>query len=294
MIDPQGLWILGRAVIDMALMLLWGCCGLFSAAAPAPIRALLVRRFSGVSAICTMMVAVGVLAVLPAQIAVVTDDWRATVDPQTLWSFLTLTTSGRAWDILAAGSLLLGLARWLMPRRHILAAALAGCSLASLSLTGHAAMRTGFGRTLHAAIDIVHVLSAGAWFGGLVGFVFVMRAARDVADRPQALVALSRFSRLGHVAVALAILSGVANSLLILGHLPTDWRSPYQARLLIKIGLVAIMALAAIVNRYVFVPLLRRKRSEAETALLAGATFELLLGAVVIALVAAFGTMDPS
>jgi len=294
LIDPQGLWILGRAVIDTALMLLWGCCGFFSAAAPPPLCALLVRRYSGVSAICTMMVATGVLAVLPAQIAIVTHDWRAPIDPQTLWSFLTLTSGGQAWDILAAGSLLLGLGRWLMPRCHALAAVLAGCSLASLSLTGHAAMTTGLRRALHASIDTVHVLSAGAWLGGLVGFVFVMQAARDVAHRPQAVVALSRFSTLGHGAVALAILSGVANSLLILGHLPADWRSPYQARLLIKIGLVAIMSLAAIVNRYVFVPLLRRKRREAETALFAGAAFELLLGAVVIALVAAFGTMDPS
>lgn len=285
---------MGRAVIDTALMVLWGCCGFFSAATSPPLSGLLMRRFSGVSAICTMMVATGVLAVLPAQIAIVTDAWRATIDPQTLWSFLTLTSGGRAWDILAAGSLLLGLGRWLMPRCHALAAVLAGCSLASLSLTGHAAMTTGLERALHASIDMVHVLSAGAWLGGLVGFVFVMRAARDVAHRPQAVVALSRFSALGHVAVALAILSGVANSLLILGHLPTDWRSPYQAGLLIKIGLVAIMSLAAIVNRYVFVPHLRRKRREAETALFAGAAFELLLGAIVIALVAAFGTMDPS
>lgn len=294
MINPQELWILGRAVTDTALMLLWGSCGFFSAAAPPALGAVMVRRFSGVSAISTMMVAAGVLAILPAQIAAVTDDWRATIDPQTLWTFLTLTTGGRAWDMLAACSLLLGLGRWLMPRCHALAAVLAGCCLASLSLTGHAAMTTGFERLLHGGIDIVHVLSAGAWIGGLVGFVFVMRASRDAAHRPQAVVALSRFSVLGHIAVALTILSGAANSLLILGHLPTDWRSPYQARLLIKIGLVAVMSLVAIVNRYLFVPLLRRKRREAEAALLAGASFELLLGAIVIALVAAFGTMDPS
>jgi putative copper resistance protein D len=240
------------------------------------------------------MLVVGLLAILPAQIAVITDDWRATVDPQTLLSFLTLTTGGRVWDILAMGSLLLGLARWLMPSRPALVTVLAGCLLASLTLTGHAAMKTGLVGALHAGVDIVHVLSAGAWLGGLVGFVFVMRAVHDVAHRPHALVALSRFSTLGHVAVALVILSGVANSLLILGHLPTNLQSPYQARLLIKIGLVAIMTLAAIVNRYVFVPLLRSKRSLAETALLAGAAAELLLGGIVIALVAAFGTMDPS
>lgn len=205
-----------------------------------------------------------------------------------------LTSGGRVWDILAVGSLLLGLGRWLQPRRHALVAALAGGSLASLSLTGHAAMTTGPEGALHASIDIIHLLSAGAWLGGLVAFVFVMAATHDVAQRPRAVVTLSRFSTLGHVAVALVILSGVANSLLILGHLPRDWRSPYQARLIIKIGLFAIMSLAAIVNRYVFVPLLRTRRRFAETALLARAAFELLLGGIVIAPVAAFGTMDPS
>ena len=284
---------MGRAAIDTALILLWGCTGYLSTVTPPPLRPALARRVGGISAICTMMLVAGLLAILPAQIAVITDDWRATINPQTLWSFLTLTTGGWVWDILAVGSLLLGLARWLMPRRHALVAVLAGGCLASLSLTGHAAMTTGLVGALHAGVDIVHVLSAGAWLGGLVGFVFVMREAHDVARRPHAVVALCRFSLLGHVAVALAILSGVANSLLILGHLPTNLQSPYQTRLLIKIGLVVILTLAAIVNRYVFVPLLRSKRSLAETALLAGAAFELLLGGIVIALVAAFGTMDP-
>nr|WP_280923392.1 copper homeostasis membrane protein CopD [Rhizobium halophytocola] len=285
---------MGRVAIDTALMLLWGCTGFLSTVTPPALRPVLARRVAGISALCTMMLAAGVVAIVPAQIAVVTADWHATVDPQTLWSFLMLTSGGRVWDVLAGGSLLLGLVRWLQPRRHALVTVLAGCCLASLSLTGHAAMTTGLVGALHAGVDIVHVLSAGAWLGGLVAFVFVMAATHDVAQRPHALVALSRFSTLGHVAVALAIFSGVANILLVLGHLPTNLQSPYQTKLLVKIGLVVIMTLAAIVNRYVFVPLLRRRRRFAETALLAGAAFELLLGGLVIALVAAFGTMDPS
>ncbi len=234
------------------------------------------------------------MAILPAQLAVITDDWGATIKPQILWSFLTSTSGGQAWLVLAVASCLSIVVRWLLPHHHTPLAVLAGLTLASLSLTGHAAMNVGLLGTLHAGIDIVHVLSAGAWLGGLVAFVFIMRATRDVAERPHAIAALCRFSSLGHVAVTLVILSGVANSLLILGHLPTDARSPYQARLLTKIGLVAMMSLAAIVNRYGFVPLLRRKRSLAEKALLVGAAFELMLGAIVITLVAAFGTMDPS
>lgn len=294
MIEPQQIWILGRAVVDTALMLLWGSFGFVSVAAPQPLRAALTPRVAVASALCITMAVAGVLMLLPAQFAVITGDWRATIDPQTLWSFLTLTSGGQQWIVLATGGSLLVLSRWLIPHQHALLAILAGASLASLSLTGHAAMAAGPERALLAGIDIMHVLSAGAWIGCLVGFVLVMCAARDPVHRHDTVVALCRFSLLGHFAVALVIISGIANSLLILGHFPTDWGAPYQARLLVKIGLVAIMTLAAIVNRYVFVPLLRRKRKLAETALLAGAGFELLLGVAVIALVAAFGTMDPT
>lgn len=77
-------------------------------------------------------------------------------------------------------------------------------------------------------------------------------------------------------------------------HLPFDLRSPYQVRLLVKIGLVALMALTAVFNRYVLVPLLQRDKAPAVRALKAGAVLEIALGAVAVALVAAFGTQEPA
>lgn len=294
MIAPEWVWIASRAGIDTTLMLLWGCFGLLSVAAPPPLHSAIERHLAGPCWWCIAILIGAVSVILPAEVANISDGWHGVLDPHTVVSFLTLTTPGKEWLFLTGGSTLIALARYLAPHRSGRLAASAGLTLTGLALTGHAAMNVGSARVLHAAVDIVHVLSAGAWFGGLVGFVFIMRAARDVELRPHAVLALRRFSTMGHIAVELVLLSGTANTLLVVGHLPTDWRSPYQARLLLKIGLVAVMTLTAIVNRYVFVPLLQRKNGWAEAALQAGAVFELLLGAVVIGLVAAFGTEDPS
>ncbi|MFP3435633.1 CopD family protein, partial [Paraburkholderia sp. SIMBA_061] len=72
--------------------------------------------------------------------------------------------------------------------------------------------------------------------------------------RSDAVSTLIRFSRWGHLAVALVILSGVINSLIILGNWPLDVASPYQRLLLFKTALVALMVMVALANRYAIVP----------------------------------------
>ena len=78
-----------------------------------------------------------------------------------------------------------------------------------------------------------------------------------------------------------------------LKRLPTDWSSPYQRLLAIKIALVAGMTLLAIINRYVFVPWIGRNPSRALQALRLGSIAEIVLGIVVIGVVAVFGMLEP-
>ncbi|KXO72931.1 copper homeostasis membrane protein CopD [Brucella anthropi] len=294
MINPLSAWIVGRAVIDTVLIVLWGALGSLAVAAPRPLSDVIGRQLSGLSLCSIALLALAVPAVLAAQVAILADGWRGMLDPQIVRSFLLVTGPGHAWLALAAGVFLLGLARFLAAERRGLMALFAGLSLASLALTGHAVMNTGPISALHAGFDVLHVLSAGAWLGGLVAFVGVMRAAGEADCRSLAVIALRRLSTFGHVAVALVLLSGVANTLLVVGHLPLDLRSPYQVKLLVKIGLVALMTLAAVFNRYVLVPLLQRDRARAVRALKAGAVFEIALGIIAVVLVAAFGTQDPA
>ena len=51
-----------------------------------------------------------------------------------------------------------------------------GALLASLGLVGHAAMQTGAEGVLHRMNHAVHLLTAGAWLGGLIPFAMCLRA----------------------------------------------------------------------------------------------------------------------
>jgi putative copper export protein len=107
------------------------------------------------------------------------------------------------------------------------------------------------------ANDVLHVLAGGAWLGALLPLIPILRLLDEPDCHADALLSLRRFSTAGHIAVALVLTSGVINTALILQRLPTDWSSPYQALLALKIILIAGMTGLAIVNRYIFVPRMR-------------------------------------
>jgi len=179
--------------------------------------------------------------------------------------------------------------RW----RHRGIALGSGLGLAALVLTGHASMHEGWLRMAHRANDMLHVLAGGGWLGALVPLIPILRLLSQPEYRVEALLALRRFSTAGHVAVAMVIISGIVNTMLVLKHLPTDWSSPYQALLGLKIALVAGMSLLAIVNRYVLVPRIRHDQARALNAIRLGSIAEIILGIAVIALVAVFGMLEP-
>ena len=120
-----------------------------------------------------------------------------------------------------------------------------------------------------------------------------MRKLGEPAFAEDTAKALRRFSFAGHIAVTLAILTGAANTLFIVGHPPTDWASPYQALLVAKIAVVAAMVALALANRYALVPRMGAPAGDAVRTLRRTTLVEVGLGVVAIALVAAFGTLDP-
>ncbi len=147
---------------------------------------------------------------------------------------------------------------------------------------------------IHVLNHAVHLLSGGFWLGSLLLLPACLARLRDPAECKEAAVALRRFSRAGHVAVALVIASGVVNTILVLGRWPLDPGSPYQMLLAAKIVLVAGMTGLALVNRYVFVPDIRKQPDRAIAGIRAGTYAELALGAGVLILVAFFGLLDPA
>ena len=93
--------------------------------------------------------------------------------------------------------------------------------------------------------------------------------------------------------VALAVCTGVVNTGLILGRLPTAWSQPYQLLLATKICLVGAMIVIALINRCVIVPRTKSGFQPAAHLLLYTTTIELVLGGGALVLVNLFGTFDP-
>ncbi|MBB4571277.1 putative copper resistance protein D [Rhizobium leucaenae] len=275
-------------------MLLWGASAFLWLLVPKVLAEKVWRMFGAAPLLAALVAALTTLASLPLASATIGNGWSDAFDTGTIRDVLFETTVGQAWLAEAAATLILVLAfpppeRWRRPG----VALGSGLGLAALMLTGHASMHEGWLKLAHRANDVLHVLAGGGWLGALVPLVPILRLLNMPEDRTEALLALRRFSTVGHFAVALVIASGLVNTMLVLQHLPTDWSSPYQAMLAIKIVLVAGMSLLAIVNRYVLVPRMRHDRARALSAIRRGSIAEIVLGITVIALVAVFGVLEP-
>jgi putative copper resistance protein D len=292
--DPTTALELCRFLHDASLMLLWGACAYLAFLVPKALADTVWRMSAMPFFLIAVIAALTMLISLPAATAIIGNGWGDAVDIDTLHDVLFDTTVGQAWQAQAVAAVLM-ICAFLVPesRRRLGLALASGLGLAALSLTGHASMLDGWLRQAHRANDILHVLTGGGWLGALVPLIPILRLLSRPEYRAEAQLALRRFSNAGHWAVALVILSGIINTMLILKRLPTDWSSPYQKLLAIKIVLVAGMALLAIVNRYVFVPWMSRNPSRALQALRLGSIAEIVTGIVVIGLVAVFGTMEP-
>lgn len=168
---------------------------------------------------------------------------------------------------------------------------LSGLLLASLALGGHAAATAGRLGGMHQLNQALHLLTTGLWLGSLPGMLLCLgQPPANLRDDVQQL--LRGYSLPGQISVALALLSGVLNSLLILGPDGLLRLTPYSGLLLAKVLAVTIMVALALANRYLLVP--RLGRGHRTWQLLRRATaVEIALGVAAVALVAAFSGLDP-
>jgi putative copper resistance protein D len=247
----------------------------------APLRALLVG----------MLVVTGGLWFM-LETANIGDGFADALNPSTLVAVATDTMFGQVWVVRLVLLVLLVPALWLRGTagRALFLVAVATV-LGSLGFAGHAAMQDGLEGIVHRLNHMLHLLASGFWVGSLLPLLACCVALRR--DRAAALTTLHRFSGLGHLAVALTLVTGVMNTVLVLGSWPVDFGSPYQALLAIKIVLVAAMVGVALYNRYVSTVRLAGEREGSARALVAGTVGEMALGVIVIALVSAFATYDP-
>ena len=225
-----------------------------------------------------------------------------------LWTVLSQTTFGRDWLIrlvlacaLAATLPVLLSPRdrkthWIEAAAAILAATFAG----TLAWSGHAAGGLGGETVLHPAADVLHLIAAAAWVGALLPLiVFFAAAGADDTSLAMARTATARFSILGIVSVGTLLVTGIVNTFYLAGSVPALLHTDYGRLLLIKIALFLAMVAIAAVNRFRLTPQLLQQASIAASRnalrrLRRNATIEALVGATVIAIVAALGTMPPA
>jgi putative copper resistance protein D len=166
--------------------------------------------------------------------------------------------------------------------------------LASLGLAGHAVMQTGLTGGIHRVNDALHLLTAGAWAGGLIPFVLCVNRFDNPTLRSEAVLATRRYSTWGHLAVAAVVLTGVINVALTLHVVPLPLASPYQTLLAAKVVVVAVMIATALFNRYVLVRRLNRGSNNTVRALKINSVAEMALAIVAVSLVSIFGLLEPT
>ena len=224
-----------------------------------------------------------------------------TLDPDTIGKVLLGTSFGRAWcwhlvfAILALGVCLAPRAGWRMPAVLVLALLL----LVSLGWVGHAVEGQGPGRYIHQINQMVHLLAAGLWLGGLLPLAWLLGRARSASGTVWISVArevVPRFSQMGYAAVALLAATGAFNALLLVGSIHALVGTPYGQLLGLKILLFLAMVSVALFNRIRLLPRLRRAPQPSATiaALIRSVLCEQGLGFAILAVVSVLGTLPPA
>ncbi|HTW52621.1 MAG TPA: copper homeostasis membrane protein CopD [Stellaceae bacterium] len=300
-------WIVARFIHFAATMAAFGI-GAFRiyafAGSPipaqAPARAALDRSLTRGAIGAALLALLSAVAIIPFTAAEMTGSGALAFDPATWHAVLFETEFGHVWcwHLGFAVALLVFAALPRQPWQAGAAALAALLLLASLGLTGHAAMDMGGGAT-HEINQMAHLTAAGLWLGGLVPLGVLLRRAvqpNGAAYVPLARAALPHFSQVGYVAVALLAITGTVNSIMLVGSFGGFVTTPYGRLLAVKIALFLTMICLALTNRFRLMPRLAKE----ETAIVPLRTLsrsvlaEQAIGLAILAVVAVLGTWPPA
>ncbi|WP_247269295.1 MULTISPECIES: copper homeostasis membrane protein CopD [Pseudomonas] len=280
--------IILRLALYVDLLLLFGVAlfALYSVNAPLWFRPLL----RGLALLGALLSVAGLLLMTSAM--------SGETELAALWPHLQMmlleTDVGLAWALrmIALIVVLVQPGKWL--------ASMAGAvALSSLAWSGHGAMDQGSLRFWHFLSDILHLLAAGAWLGGMLALVLLARGGVDEARISLLAAAVKRFEWIGAAIVLTLSASGVVNYLFIVGpRLDEVLLGTYGMLLAIKVLLFAAMLVLAALNRFHLGPALERSLRDGQHVIAAHALrrsvlLELGMALLIVALVAWLGTLSP-
>lgn len=288
----ESAYILFRGVHFTSVMLLTGASCFSVWLAPLAYRHVLVARLRLLVALCCLMAFISAMGILCVQVGLMSGDWHRIADTET-WCAMLSTGFGRIWRWQPVLALMSGYGAGVFRRSYPRWVLFCGMlQLLAMSWVGHAAMQEGWPAWFHGINQMFHLWAVAFWVGGLSALTTVLRDVNQCKNRTLAIATMMRFSRYGHVSVAMVLVTGAINTVLILGW-PVAAAAFYGALLTVKVLLVAVMVLLALVNRYWVVPRFRKTHTRAARYFLYITYSELLLAVLVILFVSVFATLSP-
>jgi copper transport protein len=214
-----------------------------------------------------------------------------------------VTESGVLGDVLADGvglatvATLAGLAVVVVAVRRggrsARVATLAGAAFAAggFALSGHTTESSP--RAVAYPADVVHVLAAAAWLGGLLLLSVVLVARRD-GDAVATGRVVARFSRVATIAVLVVATAGIALALVEVRTVDALTSTRYGWVLVAKVAVALVIGLAGAYNHYRLVPALEQAPKKAGERLRTTVRAESGLMVAVVALTAWLVTITPA
>jgi putative copper resistance protein D len=192
--------------------------------------------------------------------------------------------AGRANAVRAIGLLLaaLGVSSNRPPWWALLGAAMAATSFA---WTGHA--RALNPDVLPVLLVSVHLLGIAYWLGALVPLLITARNG----DVTMIAATAARFGSSAVAVVGGLMAAGLALLWMLLGDITALWSSAYGRSVLLKLAFVGCLLCFAAFNKLRLTPRLLAGDSRAVRSLRTSVRFEMILGAVILAVTASFTTL---
>jgi copper resistance protein D len=171
--------------------------------------------------------------------------------------------------------------------RDILAASLAGTAVMLEAGHSHAFAMAHIPLLLS---QMLHLTAAGAWLGGLLPLLIVVREAPLNAAH----LAAQRFATLGTISVSVLAVTALFQGTLLSGGLTGLTGTAYGAVLLLKAVLFAVLIVIAAVNRFRLIPTLAGPEADkARRALALSIGIETVVGLCVVFAASLLSSLEP-
>ncbi len=250
------------------------------------------RRLARLAFGAGVLGAVGVVAALPIHIVDLAGDGLAGLGQATVWTDVVTGAVG-----VAAMVTLVGLTALLVGsrcnHRGAVVVMLTGAALAlgGFVVTGHT--RTFGPPWLVISADLVHLAAGAVWLGGVIGLVVTLRSRHNHDDAGPTAAIITRFSTLAAIALVAAAGVGVVMAWRILGSWRALIETSYGTTLLVKVGLVVVVAALGGYNRVRLMPRLAAEPSGGRARIARVVRVEAVLLVAVVAVTALLVDRSP-